>query len=180
MTFTLRYTRTAMLLHWLIAVLIIAGFALGLVMTDIPGFTMAKLKYYSWHKWIGVTVFLLAIARVAWRSFNTPPATQALMPAWQEKAAHLVHWLLYFLIFAVPVSGYFYSLAAGVPVVYFGVIPLPVLIEKNEAIKETLKLVHLVLNYSMAGLVGLHALAALKHQFFDRDGTLARMLPFLK
>jgi cytochrome b561 len=174
-----RYTRTAMLLHWLIAVLIIAGFILGLVMTDIPGFTMAKLKYYSWHKWIGVTVFMLAIARVAWRSTHTPPP-QALMPAWQEKAALVAHWLLYFLIFAVPLSGYFYSLAAGVPVVYFGVIPLPVLIAKNEALRDALQLLHVTLNYTMAGLVGIHSLAALKHQFFDRDGTLARMLPFLK
>ena len=175
-----RYTRTAMLLHWLIAVLIIAGFILGLVMTDIPGFTMAKLKYYSWHKWIGVTVFMLAIARVAWRSTHTPPLPQALMPAWQEKAALVAHWLLYFLIFAVPLSGYFYSLAAGVPVVYFGVIPLPVLIAKNEALRDALQLLHVTLNYTMAGLVGIHSLGALKHQFFDRDGTLARMLPFLK
>lgn len=180
MNLTLRYTRTAILLHWLIALLIIAGFILGLVMTDIPGLTMTKLKYYSWHKWIGVTVFLLAIVRVAWRSTHTPPPTQALMPAWQEKAALVTHWLLYFLIFAVPLSGYFYSLAAGVPVVYFGVIPLPSLIDKNEAIKGTLQLLHVTLNYTMAGLVGVHSLAALKHQFFDRDGTLARMLPFLK
>lgn len=180
MNFAPRYTRTAILLHWLIALLIIGGFILGLIMTDIPGFTMAKLKYYSWHKWIGVTVFMLAIVRVAWRSTHTPPPTQALMPAWQEKAAHVTHWLLYFLIFAVPLSGYFYSLAAGIQVVYFGVIPLPVLIDKNDAIKDTLQLVHVSLNYTMAGLVGIHSLAALKHQFFDRDGTLARMLPFLK
>jgi hypothetical protein len=62
-----RYTQTAIALHWLIAVLIVGGFALGWVMTDIPGFTPAKLKYYSWHKWIGVTVFALALMRLLWR-----------------------------------------------------------------------------------------------------------------
>lgn len=63
-----RYAHTAIALHWLIALLIICGFALGWVMTDIPGFTPTKLKYFSWHKWIGVTVFALAVIRVLWRA----------------------------------------------------------------------------------------------------------------
>jgi cytochrome b561 len=175
----LRYTRTAMALHWLMALLITAGFVLGLVMTDIPGLTMTKLKYFSWHKWIGVTVFWLALLRVLWRATHLPPPTVN-MPAWQKNAAHLAHQLLYLLIILVPLSGYFYSTASGVAVVYFGVIPLPSLIEKNDAIKDVLKLVHQTLTYTMAAVVTIHALAALKHQFMDRDGTLARMLPFLK
>jgi cytochrome b561 len=99
------------------------------------------------------------------------------MPAWQRGAAHGLHHLLYVFIFAVPLSGYFYTLAAGFPVVYFGLFQLPVLIAKNPALAETLKTVHYWLNMTMAALVLLHVLAALKHTFVDRDGTLRRMLP---
>ena len=175
-----RYNTTAMALHWAIALLIVAAFGLGLIMTDMPGLSMTKLKYFSWHKWLGVTVFLLAVARVAWRLGHKPPPQIAAISVWQRHAAEGVHKLLYLLILVIPLSGYLYSLAAGVPVVFLGVIPLPVLFERNDAAKEILKLLHVTLNYTMAALVALHALAALKHQFFNRDGTLARMLPFLK
>lgn len=172
-----RYTRTAILLHWLTALLIIAAFTLGLVMTDIPGLTPTKLKYYSWHKWLGVTVFALACARLLWRGANTPPPPPPSMPAWQRKAADAVHILLYILLFAVPVSGYLYSLAAGVPVVYLGLIPLPVLMAPNPALKPLLKDLHFALTMLLAGAVAAHVLAALKHHFIDRDGVLKRMLP---
>ncbi len=171
-----RYTTTAIVLHWLIAVLIVGAFSLGLVMTDIPGFSPTKLRYYSWHKWTGVTVMLLAVLRLLWRLKNRPPALLA-MPAWQRKAANGLHHLLYVMIFAVPVSGYFYTLASGFPVVYFGLFQLPVLIAKNPPLAETLKGVHYWLNMLMAALVAVHVLAALKHAFIDRDGTLRRMLP---
>ena len=172
-----RYTTTAIVLHWLIAVLIIGAFTLGLVMTDIPGLTSTKLKYFSWHKWAGVTVLLLATLRILWRLKNRPPARPDAMPAWQRGAAHGLHHLLYVLIFAVPLSGYFYTLAAGFPVVYFGLFQLPVLIAKNKALADTLEPVHYWLNMAMAALVVLHVLAALKHQLVDRDDTLRRMLP---
>jgi len=173
------YTRTAIGLHWIIAFLIIAAFALGLVMTDIPGFTMMKLKYYSWHKWLGVTVFFLAIVRVAWRLMFTPPPLDASISRLQQVAAHGLHMLLYVLIFAVPLSGYFYSLSAGFPIVYLGIIPIPSLIGPHPELADSLKEVHVVLVYTMAALVGLHVLAALKHHIIDRDTTLTRMLPFL-
>jgi cytochrome b561 len=99
------------------------------------------------------------------------------MPAWQRGAAHGLHHLLYVMMFAVPVSGYFYTLATGFPVVYFGLFQLPVLIAKNPPLAETLKGVHYWLNMSMAALVAVHVLAALKHQIIDRDGTMRRMLP---
>jgi len=172
-----RYTKTAMLLHWLTALLIVSGFALGVTMVDIPGLTPTKLKYFSWHKWIGVTVLGLACVRLLWRLTHPAPAYPDAMPAWQKKAANGLHHLLYVLIFAVPISGYFYSLAAGVPVVYLGIIPLPVLIESNQELKPILKTVHYLLNMALLAGVGLHVLAALKHHFIDRDGLLKRMLP---
>lgn len=175
-----QYTRTAIGFHWIIALLIFATFGLGWFMTDIPGFTMAKLKYFSWHKWLGVTIFLLAVLRLLWRFFHMPPALANTIPKWQQLAAHVVHWSLYILIFIIPLSGYFYSLAAGVPVVYLGWVPLPVLIQPNAELAEGLKQLHMLLNYSLVFLLLAHVGAALKHQLIDRDGTLARMLPFLK
>ena len=154
------YTRTAIAIHWLIALLIVCGFALGWVMTDIPGFTPTKLRYFSWHKWIGVTVFALAVVRILWRATHGAPAMPRRMPAWQRGAAHLVHLLLYALMIAIPVSGYLYSSAANVPVVYLGLIPLPRLIAPDPHLKELLKNVHIVLNYTLLALVAMHVAAA--------------------
>jgi cytochrome b561 len=172
-----RYTKIAMLLHWLTALLIIAAFFLGLTMVSIPGFSPTKLKYFSWHKWLGVTVLLVAVLRVLWRKANRPPPALASIPAWQHAVAEGMHYLLYFLIFAVPVSGYFYTYAAGVPVVYLGLWQLPAVIAPDPELKATLKTVHYVLTMTMAAAVVAHALAALKHHFIDRDVTLKRMLP---
>jgi cytochrome b561 len=172
-----RYTNTAILLHWLVAILIIAGFSLGVTMVDIPGLTPTKLRYFSWHKWIGITVLGLACIRLLWRLAHPAPPLPASMQGWQHTAAGVVHVLLYLLIFAVPVSGYFYSLAAGVPVVYLGVLPLPVLIDPNPAWKPVLKLVHYWLNVTLLAGFCVHVAGALKHQLIDRDGVLKRMLP---
>lgn len=172
-----RYTKTAVLLHWLIALLVVAGFALGITMVDIPGLTPTKLKYFSWHKWLGVTVLGLACLRLLWRLTHPAPAYPQSMPEWQKKSAGALHGLLYFLIFAVPLSGYFYSLAAGVPVVYLGIVPLPVLIDADQELKPILKQVHYVLTMSLLASVVLHVLAALKHLLIDRDGVFKRMLP---
>lgn len=173
-----RYTRTAIALHWLIALLVIANFTLGLVMVDIPGLTPTKLRYFSWHKWAGVTILLFATVRLLWRLSHPAPPYPAGMAPWQKSAARAVHAGLYVLLFAVPLSGYFYSLAAGVPVVYFGVIELPVLIGKSPALKEPLEELHFWLNMLLATFVAVHVLGALKHQFIDRDGLLRRMLPW--
>ncbi|TWI61509.1 cytochrome b561 [Pseudoduganella lurida] len=173
----LRYTKPAMLLHWLIAVLIVAAFTMGLVMVDIPGFTPTKLKYFSWHKWMGVTVLALAALRLLWRRANRPPPHPASMPQWQVRAADFTHVLLYVLMFAVPLSGYLYTTAAGVPVVYLGVWQIPAAFAADPDLKATLKPVHYWLNMGLAALVFMHVAAALKHHFVDRDDVLKRMLP---
>ena len=172
-----RYTRPAVLLHWLIALLIIGAFTMGLVMTDIPGITPTKLKYYSWHKWAGVTILALATVRLLWRLANRAPAYPASMPRWEQSAAHHLHSLLYVLMFAVPLSGYFYTLSAGVPVVYFGLFQLPVLIAPNPELKPRAQGAALLAEHGPGRLRRLHVAAALKHVFIDRDGVIKRMLP---
>ncbi|MFZ6774283.1 cytochrome b [Undibacterium sp. SXout7W] len=174
------YTAPAIFLHWLGAVLIVAGFILGLIMTDIPGLTPTKLKYFSWHKWIGVTAFLSVVPRIVWRLTHTVPALPKEMGRMHQYAAHLAHLALYGLLIAVPISGLLYSQAAGVAVVYFGVINIPTVLAPDPQWKVILKTVHWILNYLLFSLVALHVLAALKHQFIQRDNLLARMLPFLQ
>ena len=170
-----RYTTLAIGLHWLMAVLIFVGFAMGLYMVDLR-IGPDKLKLYSWHKWIGVTVLILAAFRLWWRLLKTPP-TKPAMPTWQRHTATGTHWLLYLLFFAVPVTGWLFSSAKGFSTVYLGVLPLPDLMQKNDDLAAVLKQAHLITSYSMGFLVGIHILAALKHQFIDNDGLVRRMMP---
>jgi cytochrome b561 len=174
-----RYTRPAIFLHWLIALLIVCGFCVGLYMTGLK-FSPTKLSLYSYHKWTGVTIFTLALLRVLWRLTHKPPPLPATVPAWQQSAAGALHLLLYLLILVIPLTGWLYSSAAGVPTVPFGIaaLQLPDLLERNKETADSLRFLHMTLNYSLATLVGLHVLAALKHQFLDKDGLLSRMNPF--
>lgn len=173
-----RYTSTAIALHWLMALLLIGLFGLGLYMSDLP-LSPQKLKLYSWHKWAGVSAFLLVLLRLAWRIGHRPPALPAAMPGWQKTAAEGLHHLLYLLMIVIPLSGWLMSSAKGFQTVYFGIIPLPDLLQKNKELGELLEWVHSSLNFTLAGLVVAHIAAALKHHLFDRDEVLARMLPFL-
>jgi cytochrome b561 len=174
-----RYTRTAIALHWLVALALAGAFAVGIYMHELP-LSPWKLKIYSWHKWAGVSIFLLVLVRLAWRATHRPPPAPAGMPAWQDKAAQAVHLLLYLLMLAIPLTGWLMSSAKGFQTVWFGMLPLPDLLPKDAALGDVLQRVHMLLNFTLAGLVAAHIGAALKHHFVDRDGVLARMLPFLE
>ncbi|TRZ91426.1 MAG: cytochrome b [Rhodocyclaceae bacterium] len=173
------YSVMAIALHWLIAIAIFGSFAVGLYMADLP-LSPQKLKLYSWHKWAGVTIFLFVLVRLGWRLSHRPPEPPAGMPAWQGKVAGATHVLLYVLMIAIPLSGWLMSSAKGFQTVWFGVLPLPDLLAKNEGLGKLLEEVHELLNWSMAALVVAHLGAALKHHFMDRDDVLTRMLPFLR
>jgi len=173
------YTATAIALHWLVAALIVGAFTIGLIAVELA-VSPQKLKLYSWHKWIGVSIALLALVRIAWRLGHPAPALPSGMRHWEQHVATGTHALLYVLLLAIPVTGWLMSSASGFPVVYFGVLPLPDLVAKDKALADTLKLVHYVLNKTLLVLVVLHVAAALKHHVLDRDDVLTRMLPFLK
>lgn len=178
-TASARYTRTAIALHWLIFVLIACGFALAVYMVDLP-LSPQKLKYFSWHKWIGVTVFLAALVRVGWRLTHPAPALPVTMPQWEQRAAAAAHAALYVLIVIIPITGWLYSSATGIPTVYLGLVQLPDLVPKDKPLAAQLKLVHISLNYTLFVIVCIHAAAALKHHFVDHDEVLARMAPVVK
>lgn len=176
---TNRYTSTAISLHWLIAIGLATTFGLGVYMADLP-FSPAKLQYYSWHKWAGVSLFLLIGVRLLWRLANQPPALPDSMPRLHQYLAALAHVALYLLMFAIPLSGWLMSSAKGFQTVWFGVLPLPNLIDKNPELGEQLLHLHEALNYGLLALVVAHAGAAFKHHWIDRDDILKRMLPATK
>ena len=175
-----RYSTVAIVLHWLLALVILAMFVVGIYMTDLP-FSPLRLKLYNWHKWAGVTFLALTLLRMLWRITHRPPALPVAvtrtMPGWQNRAYHATHHLMYALFFAVPLLGWAYSSAAGFPIVLFGQIPLPDLLPANKELADLVKPLHELSALALMTLAGLHIAAALKHQWVDRDGLLTRMLP---
>lgn len=170
-----RYSATAIGLHWLMALLIVATFGLGLYMVDLK-LSPQKLQYISWHKWLGVTLFALAALRLWWRFRHPPPALPTL-PRWQQLAAQGTHGAMYVLFFGVPLAGWLYSSAKGIPTVYLGLFQLPDLIAQDREWAKLLKSLHLYASYALAALVAVHVAAVIKHQWRDKDGLLNRMLP---
>jgi len=171
-----KYTPTAIALHWLMALAIIGMFTLGFYMADLP-LSPNKLKLFSWHKWAGISIFLLAIVRLGWRVAYRPPALPEHMGRAEQFVARAGHRLLYVLMFAIPLSGWLMSSAKGVQTVFFGVLPIPDLLEKNKELGDLLQTIHWGLNLLLAVTVIGHVAAALKHHFVDKDDVLIRMLP---
>ena len=165
-------------LHWLIAVLIAFAFACAWIFDDMP-LSPDKFKFINWHKWTGITVMSLFFIRFGYKLIRGIPAVDPAIPAIERKLAVSVHHLLYALMLALPLLGWMMSSAKGFPVVAWGILPLPDLVAKNEALGEILKNAHQFLAYSLLLLIGLHIAGALKHYLIDKDGTLGRMLPFL-
>lgn len=175
-----RYSTTAIVLHWLLAAALTTVFAVGIYMADLP-FSPRRLQLYNWHKWAGVAILALSLLRLVWRVTHRPPdlpeAMQAAMPQWQKVAHHGTHHALYLLFFAVPLLGWAYSSAAGFPIVFLGMVPLPDFVPASTALAEVFKPLHKLAALGMAALMVMHVAAALKHQWIDRDNLLARMWP---
>lgn len=173
-----RYHPLARALHWVLALAIVGNFILGVYMHELP-FSPARLQYYSWHKWAGVMVLAFSAVRLVVRLVFPPPPLplkiEAAMPAWQKLAHHATHAGLYLAFFAVPLTGWAFSSAAGFPIVLFGKLPLPDLFPVSESLADVLKKTHEIAAFAMAALVLLHVAGAVKHQVIDRDGLMSRM-----
>lgn len=171
-----RYGATAQLAHWLTALLLVGVFTLGFYMVDLK-LSPTKLKLFAYHKWIGISIFVLMLLRLAWRWRHSPPPLPATMPGWAQRIAEITHRLLYLLVLLVPLSGWLMSSAKGFQTVLFGVLPIPDLLAKDAALGAALEPTHWMLNKMLLGAAALHIAAALKHAIVDRDGVLQRMLP---
>jgi cytochrome b561 len=164
-------------LHWVTLVLLIGSFTLGVSMVDMP-LSPRKLEFYSWHKWVGVTIFLVVVLRLAWRLTGPVPLQPDGTPPWQRRLAGLSHAALYAILIVMPVTGWIMSSALNLPVVYLGLIHIPSPFGVDRALGETMKVVHQSLAVALLVLVTIHVLAALYHHFLLRDDVLRRMLPW--
>jgi cytochrome b561 len=181
------YTRLAMLLHWLIAILMIGNIALIWTANYLPDDSVRP--FIDTHKSIGITVLGLAVLRLLWRAANPPPPMPETYRPIEKRAAHAAHWVLYVLMFAMPLSGWAHdsawSAASTHPMFLFGLFQWPRLSflqgfdpKTQDWWHDTLGLVHTSLAYVLIALLVLHILGALKHQFIDKDREFQRMLPW--
>lgn len=170
------YTPTAKSLHWLILALLIVQFAIALLMPEIKRDTKPD-TLINLHLSFGMLTLLVAVVRLAWRATHREPEPEDGVPPWQTKSARIVHWLLYLLLFAVPVLGWINASWRGFPVVVFG-LEFPKLVATRAPGWGWTGDVHMLLAYyGMLTLLALHVGAALYHYFIRRDRVLQRMLP---
>jgi len=163
----------AILLHWVIAALMIGMLALGLYMVALP-ISLEKLKLYGWHKEYGILIFWLALLRLIWRLINITPKLD--LPWLEMLAARSMHWAFYGFMFALPVTGWLVTSAAGLPASFFGLYTLPNLIPPDESLRHSFTWLHKWLSFALIAAIAMHTAAALKHHFINKDDILRRMI----
>lgn len=181
---TTRYGAVAMTLHWLIAGAVLAQLGLGMVMVRLPIGDPLKFELYQWHKSIGLSVFVLSCARLAWRLAHPPPPLPMTMPRWERQAARTTHAAFYVLTIGMPITGWMLVSASpwNIPTRPFGLFVLPHLPwfsthPAKARLEDALIAVHSFAGWIFAALLALHVAAALRHHFILRDAILLRMLP---
>lgn len=170
------YGTVAILLHWGIAIVIIGLLAEGLYMVGLP-VSLQKLQLYGWHKEYGFLVLALASLRLGWRLGNQTPALPVTLPSWQKFAARSVHWAFYGFMFAMPLTGWIITSAAGLPASFFGWFVLPNLVAPDPNLQKIATQIHQWLGYGLIATICMHMGAALEHHFIRKDNVLKGMLP---
>jgi cytochrome b561 len=177
-----RYGAVASMLHWLMAIVLVALIVLGLYMVSLPdvGFDTKKIALILYHKELGILALVLAALRLAWRVVNALPKLVEYLPEWQKVIARFVHLCFYALMFALPVTGWIMSSAAGIPVSFFGLFELPDLVSYSDRLFRTFIEIHKWLGYALIVLLLVHAGAALRHHLVLKDETLKKMWTALR
>ncbi len=165
----------SILIHWLTALTVFGLFGLGLWMTSLDYYDSWRKAGPDLHKSIGVLLFCLTVLRLVWRRVEGKPAPLASHTGREQALAHRVHRLLYIMLFTVMVFGYLISTADGRAIEVFGWFSIPATIHGIDKQEDIAGVIHLTLAIVLISLVALHALAAIKHHFFDKDRTLLRM-----
>jgi cytochrome b561 len=172
-----RYDAGARVFHWTVVALVAVTVPIGITMNLILGEGPAQGVLFVIHKSIGVTIFVLMLARLGWRlGRGTPPPSRDLSPL-EIRASRAVHALLYLLLLAMAATGYVQEVAGGYPLTWFDLFAVPRLVAKNKALSDLAENAHLALQWAVYGLVAMHAGAALHHHFVRKNDVLARMLP---
>ena len=169
-----KFSLTTVGFHWIVAIAIIAMLAFGLYMEDLPR-SPEKGELMGLHKSFGVLILVLAFLRILWRFINKFPIPLSTMPKWQETIAKLTHWVLIIGTVMMPLSGILMNFAGGRALSIFGYELMAGSGEKNELLSEIGHIVHGLGSKLLILFVVLHILGAIKHQFFDKDGTISRM-----
>ena len=175
------YTKVAIALHWIIGGAIIIMLIMGLLLDSIPA--DYKFQVYQFHKSLGLTILLLSFVRLFWRLTHKAPALPDGMKPWEIWASKLTHYAFYFLIIALPLSGWALVSASTfkLPIMWFGIFEWPRLpLTVSKVSSHNFEEIHEVLANLTIALLALHIGAALKHHFVNKDNVLTRMLPFLK
>ena len=170
------YGLTSKLMHWAIAILIVGLIALGWYMVDLTYFDKWYNESLAVHKALGMLVLALGAFFVMWRFISPSPEHQPTLARWERIAAGCMHYALIAMMILIPVTGYFISTSAGKSVEIFGWFEIPPIMDVDKTLRDVAIELHYYLGYGTGILVCLHAAAAVKHQFIDRDGTLARMI----
>ena len=174
------YKPIAIALHWLVALLVFATIPAGVIMLedDLPRATQDAL--FIFHKNVGVLIFLLVLARIAFRIFNPPPPLPVSVPHTQRVIALATHIALYGLLLTMSVSGYIYVVAGDFPLESLDAIGFPRLVAENEDVSETAQAIHVTVRWVLIAMMALHIGAALFHGLVRRDGVFSSMAPFVK
>lgn len=176
-----RYSRGAIALHWIIALLIVTNFVLAWVAEDLPD--EQKYALIGNHKAIGLTVLVLTVVRIFWRLTHKAPPLLDTLKTWEAALSKVVHVLMYGLMLAIPLAGWgMASISAkGAPISIFGLFGFPAMpIAHEKSTQELFYELHEITATLMLVLLALHLGAAIKHHMIDKDGTLRRMVPWLK